>query len=88
MINMYEIHVKTKATLGDILNHLKSKGVPADLKLCENHHIKLIIKHPQSNSLHHFNVKLYKEDEGMYTYEFGAYSESEFNYLKELVKDM
>lgn len=74
--------------MGDILSHLKSKGVPADIKLCENHHIKLVLKHHQANTLHNFNIKLYKEEDGMYTYEFGAYSEPEFNYLKELVKDI
>lgn len=88
MINMYEIHVKTKATLADILNHLKSKGIPADIKLCKDGDAKLTIKHPQSNTLHHFNLKLYKEDGEMNEYEFGAWTEAEFDYLKNIAKDL
>lgn len=88
MITMYEIHVKTKSTVADIFNHLKAKGVAYDLKICKDHDIKLVIKHPQAGTLHTFNIKLYKEDGDMYTYEFGAWSEAEFTYLKELLKDI
>ncbi len=88
MINMYEIHVKTKSTIGDILNRFKSKGFPADLDLCKDGKIKLVIKHPQTGTLHYFNVKLNNEEDGMKEYEFGAWTETEFDYLKDLVKDM
>ncbi len=88
MITMYEIHVRTKATLGDLLTKFKTKGLPADLDLCSDGHLKLVVKHPQSNTLHTFNVKLYKEIDGMKEYEFGALTEQEFGYLKELVKDI
>lgn len=88
MITMFEIHVKTDKSLSDILAHLKTKGIATDFKLCPDGDGKLKIKHPTSNSIHTYNVKVYKEHGDMIEYEFGAYTESEFSYLKDAVKDM
>lgn len=88
MITMWEIHVQTNKTLGDIMSHLKTNGIASDFKLCKDGDGKLKVKHPTANTIHTFNVKVYEELGDVVEYEFGAWSETEFNYLKSIMKDI
>lgn len=88
MITMWEIHVQTNKTLGDIMAQLKANGIASDFMLCKDGDGKLKVKHPTTNMIHMFNVKVYKELGDLIEYEFGAWSEVEFNYLKSIMNDI
>lgn len=88
MITMWEIHVSSKHSIGDIIAYLKTKGIASDFRLCKDGYGKLKVKHPQTGNLHNFSVKLYDEIGDVFEYEFGAWTEAEFNYLKDIAKDL
>lgn len=88
MINKWEIHIESKSTIGDILAHLKTKGIASDFRMCKDGYGKLTVKHPQTGNLHHYEMKVYDEVGGVYEYELGAWTEAEFNYLKDFAKDL
>jgi hypothetical protein len=90
MIERWEIHLKTRNTIGGILSTLKTKGISADFKLMndKDYHSKLMIKNPANGEIYHFGFKLYCEAEGIYTYEICAWTEQEYNYLIELAKSI
>lgn len=88
MINAWEIHVQTGKSISDIISFLKTKGITSDFKMCKEGHGILKIKHPQANTLHSFKMKLYDEIGDIYEYELTAWTESEFNYLKDIAKDI
>lgn len=88
MISAWEIHVQTSKSISDIIAYLKTKGIASDFKMCKEGHGILKIKHPQANTLHSFMIKLYDEIGDTCEYELTAWSESEFNYLKDMAKDI
>lgn len=88
MIAMWEIHLETKRSIGDMLDYFKAKGVAVDYKMCKEGHGMLSIKHPQKASIHDFKVKLYSELGGIYRYEIGTWSKEEANLAEEWFKDI
>ena len=88
MIVMWEIHIETKHTIGDMLTYFKSKGVAVDYKMCKDGHGMISIKHPQKASIHDFKVKLYEELGGMYRYEIGCWTKDEAMLMEEWFKEV
>ena len=88
MITKYEIHVSTKKTVGEILEHFKAKGMIVDYKMCKksNHGI-IMLKHT-NNTIYHFEIKLYEEEDGDYIYEFATAKESEYSLMRDMVKEL
>ncbi|MGL5426636.1 MAG: hypothetical protein ACRDAS_01870 [Cetobacterium sp.] len=82
----YELHIETYHTLGSIFQALKTKGLDADLKLCDEN-VRLSLKH-QNGTVYEFEVKIYKEYDGYKVYEIKAESEAEMIYIRDVLKTL
>lgn len=87
MINAWELHIQTGKSVSDIMSYLKTKGIASDFKMCKDGHGILKIKHPTAGTLHTFMLKLYDEIGEINEYELTAWSEVEFNFIKDIAKD-
>lgn len=72
MISKYEIHIKTKCTLYELLNMLKAKGLAVDFSLKSGDCGELMVKFPSMNNIDVFDFKYYRHEDDMYVYEIGA----------------
>lgn len=87
-ITAYELHVKCRSSLSEILSALKNKGYEPEMELCEdNKGVVLKIKHP-SGSKHTFKIKLYKTTSEYKVFEIKAYSKQEMNFMEEVLKSL
>lgn len=88
MIVMWEIHIETKRTVGDMLEYFKSKGIASDYRMCKDGHGKISIKHPQKANIHTFNVKLYEELGDVCRYEIGCWTKEDVALMEDWFKDI
>ncbi|MGL4999230.1 MAG: hypothetical protein ACRC5T_09705 [Cetobacterium sp.] len=88
MIVMWEVHVETKHSIGDMLTYFKAKGVAADYKMCKDEYGTLSVKHPQQASVHDFKIKLYSKLGGVYRYEIGTWSKEQAILMEDWFKDI
>ena len=72
MISKYEVHIKTKYTLYELLNILKTKGLAVDFSLKSGDCGELMVKFPNINTVDVFDFKYYKHEDDMFVYEIGA----------------
>lgn len=82
----YELHVKTRHSLSDMLMALKTKGIEPDLeKECGYDLLK--IKHPKG-SYHEFEIRLESKGTGYRVYEVKARTKHDMELLEEAIKTM
>lgn len=82
MIIRYELHVETSKNLSELATFLTSKGYQSEMLLCKDGMVKLVVRNPTNNKMHHYYINLKEEDNGIYVYEFGAWGKDEFSFLE------
>ena len=72
MITMYELHIKTKYTLFQILTKLQANQMDVDFMLCDSKSGELQIRMTGDPKTYCFSFKYYNHEGDMYTYEIGT----------------
>lgn len=88
MISKYEVHIKTKYTLYELLTVLKSKGFAVDFRLKDGDCGELMVKFPNSSTIDTFAFKYYKHEDDMFIYEIGSHHRDCLPKMEEIAESL